>query len=270
MAIHSSTLAWKTRWTEEPGRLQSMRSQRVGHNWATSLLFSRQRNRLGGTLLLLALLVLLVPSSGTWTWGLLFLLQVSSLLQGWLGNPLSSVRRGLSELEPLIQELPIPSTIWGELFSEVFCLKPTRHVHLENCHQVSSSQSLWLLGGWRLSKRLRLLVLYLPCGPFVPFAIWGLGLREPSVEFWPRMTLKGTSPVKSRTRRGLSDVMNRTGLRGCLLTSEAWVQPLTLLLTCANHIVLGPDVFPWCTFYCSQPFAWGWWESHSCFSKKPC
>ena len=31
MAIHSSTLSWKTPWTEKPGRLQSMRSQRVGH-----------------------------------------------------------------------------------------------------------------------------------------------------------------------------------------------------------------------------------------------
>ena len=32
MATHSSTLAWKTPWTEEPGRLQSMGSQRVRHN----------------------------------------------------------------------------------------------------------------------------------------------------------------------------------------------------------------------------------------------
>ena len=31
MAIHSSTLAWKIPWTDEPGRLQSMGSQRVGH-----------------------------------------------------------------------------------------------------------------------------------------------------------------------------------------------------------------------------------------------
>ena len=37
MAPHSSTLAWKIPWTEEPGRLQSMGSQRVRHNWATSL-----------------------------------------------------------------------------------------------------------------------------------------------------------------------------------------------------------------------------------------
>ena len=32
MATHSSTLAWKIPWTEEPGRLQSMGSQRVRHN----------------------------------------------------------------------------------------------------------------------------------------------------------------------------------------------------------------------------------------------
>ena len=32
MAAHSSTLAWEIPWTEEPDRLQSMGSQRVGHN----------------------------------------------------------------------------------------------------------------------------------------------------------------------------------------------------------------------------------------------
>ena len=37
MATHSSTLAWKIPWMEEPGRLQSMGSQRVRHDWATSL-----------------------------------------------------------------------------------------------------------------------------------------------------------------------------------------------------------------------------------------
>ena len=37
MATHSSALAWKIPWTEEPGRLQSMGSLRVGHDRATSL-----------------------------------------------------------------------------------------------------------------------------------------------------------------------------------------------------------------------------------------
>ena len=35
MATHSSILAWRIPWTEEPSRLQPMGSQRVGHNWAT-------------------------------------------------------------------------------------------------------------------------------------------------------------------------------------------------------------------------------------------
>ena len=37
MATHSSTLAWKILWTEEPGRLQSMGLLRVGQDWVTSL-----------------------------------------------------------------------------------------------------------------------------------------------------------------------------------------------------------------------------------------
>ena len=36
MAIHASILVWKFPWTEEPGGLQSMASQRIGHNWTTN------------------------------------------------------------------------------------------------------------------------------------------------------------------------------------------------------------------------------------------
>ena len=39
MATHSSILAWRISWTEEPGRLQSTGSQRVRHDWVTSLHF---------------------------------------------------------------------------------------------------------------------------------------------------------------------------------------------------------------------------------------
>ena len=48
MAPHSSTLAWKIPWTEEPGRLQFMGSLRVRHDWATSLslfTFMHQRRK---------------------------------------------------------------------------------------------------------------------------------------------------------------------------------------------------------------------------------
>ena len=37
MATHSSILAWRIAWTKEPGGLQSMELQRVGHNWATNI-----------------------------------------------------------------------------------------------------------------------------------------------------------------------------------------------------------------------------------------
>ena len=37
MATHSSILAWKIPWAEDPGRLQSMRFRRVGRDWVTSL-----------------------------------------------------------------------------------------------------------------------------------------------------------------------------------------------------------------------------------------
>ena len=55
MATHSSTLAWKIPWMEEHGRLQSMGSQRVRNNWATSLCFAllqsviRKQNKTAGT-----------------------------------------------------------------------------------------------------------------------------------------------------------------------------------------------------------------------------
>ena len=50
MAPHSSTPAWKIPWMEEPGRLQSMGSQRVRHNWVTSLSLSCTGEGNGNTL----------------------------------------------------------------------------------------------------------------------------------------------------------------------------------------------------------------------------
>ena len=46
MATHSSILAWRIPWTEEPGRLQSTGSQRVRHDWATSLTFTFSKPKL--------------------------------------------------------------------------------------------------------------------------------------------------------------------------------------------------------------------------------
>ena len=46
MATHSSILAWRIPWREEPARLQSIGSQRVRQDWATSLRFTLHRNEI--------------------------------------------------------------------------------------------------------------------------------------------------------------------------------------------------------------------------------
>ena len=55
MSTHSSTLVWKIPWTEEPGRLQSMGPQRVGHDWATSLSYSCWEGFVSSSLVMLTL-----------------------------------------------------------------------------------------------------------------------------------------------------------------------------------------------------------------------
>ena len=45
MAIHSSILAWRISWREEPGGLQSMGSQRVRHDWAILLHFKDYKKK---------------------------------------------------------------------------------------------------------------------------------------------------------------------------------------------------------------------------------
>ena len=47
MATHSSILAWKIPWTEKPGGLQSMESQRVGHDGARTHLVTLQMKQVG-------------------------------------------------------------------------------------------------------------------------------------------------------------------------------------------------------------------------------
>ena len=90
MATHSSILAWKIPWTEEPGRLQSKGSQRVGHDWVT------EHARSGNTR----------QSSSSWSVGVLrfpVLLLVSGLVPVFdasLGCSLAQLcRAGLNEVK---------------------------------------------------------------------------------------------------------------------------------------------------------------------------
>ena len=68
MATHSSPLAWRIPWMEEPGGLQSMGLQRVGHDWATSL--SLFAIRVGSSVylrLLIFLLAILIPACASFS-----------------------------------------------------------------------------------------------------------------------------------------------------------------------------------------------------------
>ena len=79
LATHSSTLAWKIPWTEEPGRLQSMGLQRVGQNWATSL--SHYKNVVATDFFPPWTSFLFLTFSGHWT---LLSMRLSSVWFGWV------------------------------------------------------------------------------------------------------------------------------------------------------------------------------------------
>ena len=67
MATHSSILAWRNPWREEPGRLQSTGLQRVGHDWATSLHYIAGGAWFYQWLSCIALPIFLQKSSIDWT-----------------------------------------------------------------------------------------------------------------------------------------------------------------------------------------------------------
>ena len=93
MTPHSSTLAWKIPWMEEPGGLQSMRSLRVGHDWATSVSLSCIGGGNGNPL---QCSCLENPRDGRAWWAAVYGVAQSRTLLKWLSSSSSSSRRGLS------------------------------------------------------------------------------------------------------------------------------------------------------------------------------
>ena len=89
MAPHSSTLAWKIPWMEEPGGLQSMGSLRVGHNWATSLsLFTFLHWKGNGNLLQCSCLE--NPRDGGAWWAAVYGIAQSRAWLKWLSSSSSN------------------------------------------------------------------------------------------------------------------------------------------------------------------------------------
>ena len=95
MAPHSSTLAWKIPWMEEPGGLQSMRSLRVGHDWVTSVSLSCIGEGNGNPL---QCSCLENPRDGRAWWAAIYGVAQSQTRLKWLrsSSSRSSSRRGLS------------------------------------------------------------------------------------------------------------------------------------------------------------------------------
>ena len=105
MATHSSTPAWKIPWTEERGRLQTMRSQRLRHNWATSLFYFSWPHGHRHTFTQCERTVLNKEWTFSWNLGLLFSsVHFSSVTQSCptLCNPMNRSMPGL----PIYHQLP--------------------------------------------------------------------------------------------------------------------------------------------------------------------
>ena len=119
MATHSSTLAWRIPWTEDPGGLQSTGSQRVGHDWATSLSLSELFYRNKGP----------YPSGGWWLQA-----EHSARTPDWL--ELESWWLGFLEQHLII----LPPTNQRSITCPA-SFQPT-HLHLRFCLQKMSSLKL--------------------------------------------------------------------------------------------------------------------------------
>ena len=125
MAPHSSTLAWKIPWTEEPGRLQSIGLHRVGHDWATAL----SRVASGGLLAVIAISWLVEASPGVLLHFHVVLLLCACVcshvlflkghLSYWIRNPLHSSMTSCWLITSAVTLLPCKVTFWAT-FS--FCI----------------------------------------------------------------------------------------------------------------------------------------------------
>ena len=104
MATHSSTLAWRIPWMEEPDRLQSIGSLGVGHNWATSLslfTFMHWRRKWQPTPIFLS------GDSQGWgaCWAAISGFRQSQTWLKWLSS--SSIHYGASLVAQLVKNPPV-------------------------------------------------------------------------------------------------------------------------------------------------------------------
>ena len=119
MATRSSTLARKIPWMEEPGRLQSMGSRRVGHNWATSLsLFTFMHWRGNGNPLQCSCLK--NPRDGGAWWAAVYGVAQSRTWMKWLSSSSSTSKYVLVDILLVVFCSFIFPCDWMIIFSIMF------------------------------------------------------------------------------------------------------------------------------------------------------
>ena len=133
MATHSSTLAWKIPWTEEPGRLQSLGSLRVRHDWTTSLSLFTFIKRLFSS----SLSAMRVVSSA-YLWLLIFLPAILTPDCAFSSSAFLMMYSAyeLNKQGDNIQPWRTPFPIWNQSvvpcpFLEVVCFSEYKHTHGE-------------------------------------------------------------------------------------------------------------------------------------------
>ena len=138
MAPHSSILAWKIPWMEEPGRLQSMGSLRVGHDWVTSLslfTFTHWRSKWQPTPMFL-------PGEsqergslvGCCLWGA----QSQTRLK-WLSSSSSRDKPSLLHTTPLFVNLFL-----SQFYNSTDWISPQgNHSKIRNCPSLSGQTTAW-------------------------------------------------------------------------------------------------------------------------------
>ena len=149
MAPHSSTLAWKIPWMEEPCGLQSMGLRRVGHDWATSLsLFTFMHWRRNGNPLQCSCLE--NPRDGEAWWAAIYGVTQSRTRLKRLSSSMFNAAQGLA-------------CTWKWIFSPNLCIRVVS-TGFVGCVSLAVFRRLrfvgCLAGGWPLCHPVKV-----PCGP---------------------------------------------------------------------------------------------------------
>ena len=160
IATHSSTLAWKIPWMEEPGGLQSMGLRRVGHDWSTSFYFSLSCIGEGNGNPLQCSCLENPMNGGAW-WAAVYGVTQSLTQLKWLSSSSSSGTKtgkkgNIGHLLCCRQHLRFSSHILSQSFSRMDIFISTFNNIITRIRRImlsaASNYSNWYLQVWNLNR----------------------------------------------------------------------------------------------------------------------